>query len=106
MKTASLASLASLFHPRWCPIVKVPMNSHDRATKPDQKCGPIVKVHMNSYNRAAWQAAKDVIEEQCVSCSTVIVIAIDVSEAIKVAPRVTAVRKGRSWCFARGVGGA
>ena len=62
-----------------------------------QKCGPIAgKVHMNPYNRAAWQAARDVIEEQCVSCSTVIVIAIDVIEANKVAPRVPAMLKSRS----------
>jgi hypothetical protein len=51
---------------------------------------------MNPYNRAAWQAARDVIEEQCVSCSTVIVIAIDVIEANKVAPRVPAMLKSRS----------
>jgi len=47
------ASLASLFRPRWCPIVKVPMNSEDRAGNLIKNCGPIVKAHMNPYNRAA-----------------------------------------------------
>ena len=79
MKRNETASLASLFRPKWCPIGKVPMNSHDRARNLMQKCGPIVKVHMNPYNRAAWQAARDVIKA---------------SLSAKVAPRPTSLPAG------------